>query len=472
MDLATATGGSKTAEEICFVDFKRRSKVRKLGDENEIRSSNESEKIENLVLVQQKRRKLIRPNFSKSITSDDKGIDLGASQNLKVPSSLGRYNVKDIKESCCALVQTEDNIKADAEVQNIISQMYPEDKNSNHARGHACSEGGERATDSALAAFNDKSECLDSIKADAEVPNIVGRTHSEDKNSSHARGYVCGEGGEKSTDGAFTAFKDGSKCLENINQNVFASASCTEKSCHMKKGLCRIDGIKSASLNTDSLRSICQEHHVHKIICAGRGINTGKEMAKDYGSSCAIEVKDGSECLQNSGNEKAPIEISYPIKEGLHVMDNIKSVSAGTESVSSICQQHHTGKIICTGRGSNTKEMSKDGSSCGAGVKDGFDCLQKSNNENASIATYCFREGLCMTDGKKSVSPDSESLPSICKECHVDKIMCAGRAIKTEEGLSKDGRSSFTTEVKDGSDGSQNSANDNAPITTCEQKMA
>lgn len=442
MDLATATGGNtnKTAEEICFLDFKRRSKVRKPCDENQIQSSRE-----NLVLAQPKRRKLIRPNFSMSITSDDKSIDLGASQNLHVPSSQGSYNVKDVEKSCCALFQTEDNIKADAEVCNAISQTPSEDKNSSHARGYACSEA-ERETHSPLAALNDKSKCLDSIKADAEVQKIVGPTHTEDKNS-HARGYVCGKAGEKSTEGALTAFDDGSKFVENINQNVFASASCKDKSCHIKKSLCVIDCIKSVSPNTESSHSICQEHHVHKITCAGRG-NTDEEMVKDCGSSFTVESKDGSEYLQNYDDEKVQIETSCPLKEGLYVTDSIKSVSAGTDLLFSICQTNHTGKIILTGRGSHAKEeMSKDG----------FDCLQNSINDNASIATSCVQ---------RSVSKDSESLPLICQECYVNKVVCASKTIKSEEGMSKDGRSSFTTEVKDGSDHSQTSG-DNALITSC-----
>lgn len=457
MDLSTATEGNakETAEETCFVDFKHRSKVRKLSDENEIRSSNESEKNENLVFGQQKKRKLIRPNFSKSITSDDKGIDLSASQNLQVPSSLGSYTVKDVKESCCVFVQTADNIKADAEVRNIISETHSE--KSSHARGYACIEGGERAADSALAAFN--------VKSNAEVQNIH-RTHSEDKNnSSRARGYGCGEGGEKAINGALTALNDGSKCLDNISQNVFASASCKD----VQNGLCSMDSIKSASLNTGSLRSIrqCQENHAHKIICAGRGINTDKEMPKD----CSSSFKDGSEYLKNSGNEKAPIETSCPMKEGLLVMNSIKSASAGKNSLHSICQEHLTGKIICTGRGNNTKqEMSKDGDYF-AGVKDGFDCLQNSNNDNASIATSCFQEGLCMTDSKKSLS---QSLPWIPQECNVGKVRCAGRVTKTEERMLKVGRSPISTEVQDGSDSCQNPGNeDNAPITPCElHKMA
>ncbi|KAL9276729.1 hypothetical protein ACSQ67_025742 [Phaseolus vulgaris] len=281
MDLTDATAGNtiKTAENTCFVDFKRRSKVRKLSA----------------------------------------GIDLDASKNLQ----LGSCNVEDVKESCCSLVQTEVNTKADAELRNIISETHSEDKNSSHARGYAHSDGGESASVSALAVFNDKSECLDSIK-DINVQNIISGTHSEDKKTSHAMGYVCGEGGEKSTDGALTAYSDESKCLENVTHNVFASASCKGNSCHIKKGLCKMDSISSVSSNLESSRSICQEHHLHKIVCAGRGTNTDKKMRQDCGSSFTIELKDGS--------EKLLIEISAPIKEG-------------TDSLHSICQEHDTGKI-------------------------------------------------------------------------------------------------------------------------------
>ncbi|XP_027345766.1 uncharacterized protein LOC113857777 [Abrus precatorius] len=421
MDLTTERGGNtnKTAEKLCFVDFKRRSKVRKLSDENEIKSTNESQKSENFMVVQPKRRKLIRPNFSNSTTSQ-KGIDLGASQ-LQVPSSHGTYNVKDVSESCCALVQTkEDNIKADAEAQNIIDQ-----------------------------------------------------THSQDKNSSHATGCACSVGGKRATDGALTAFNDRSNCLENINnQNVFSSASCKDKSCHIKKGFCTMDNIKSVSADTKSSHSICQEHHVDKITCAGRDINAEEEMPQDCSSTFSNEVKDTSEYLQNSANEKAPTETYCPIKEGLPVMNDRKSVSTGTNSLHSICQEHHIGKIICAGKGSNTEEMSKDGGSFVSEVKDGFHCIQNSANENASIATSCFKEGLCMIDSTKSGSLGAESLHSICQESRVHKVIFAGRAIKTEEGMSKDGGSSFTSEVKDGLKSSQNSGNDNAPIATCEDKMA
>lgn len=298
MDLTTASecNTNETAEDICFVDFKRRSKVRKLNDENEIRCPNESEKSENLVPVSQKRRKLIRPNFRKSTTSDDKGINLDVSQNLEVPLSHESYNLKDASESFCSLVHTEDNIKTDVEAQDFISLK-----------------------------------------------------HFEDKSSSDARGYVCNEEGGKARHGALAAFDSGSECLENTNnQNAFSPASCKDKSCHIN--------------NLESLLSICRERYLGNAMC-GRGGNTEERMSKDGESSFTIEVKDGSDFFQKSGNEKAPIETHCHIKEGLGV-DSIKSVCKDTESLHSTCQEHQVDKVICAGGGNNTeKTMSEDGGS-------------------------------------------------------------------------------------------------------------
>ncbi|QCD82894.1 cleavage and polyadenylation specificity factor subunit 4 [Vigna unguiculata] len=427
IDSTTATVGNtnKAAEVTCFVDFKRRSKVGKPSAGNE-----------NSVVGQQKRRKLIRPNFGNSLTSDDKVIDLDTSQNL----GLGSCNVEDVKESCCALVQTEVNTKAGAEASDIISEIHSDDNNSCRAREYGSSDGGERTSNSALAVFSDKSEGLDSIKVDTNIQNINGGTHTEDKETNHARGYVCGEGGQKATEGALTAFSDGSKCLENVTHNSFSSASCRGDRCHTKKGLCTMDIIKSVSLNSKSSFSICQDHQVHKIECAGGGTNADKEIPKECST---ITVKDGS--------EKVLIETSAPINESLHGIDSLKQVHAGTDSMCSICEEHD--KITSSGRGSNsTEQLSKDGSSFD-GVKDGFDCLQNSNIETGAIVPSFFKEVLSMTESKKSVCSDSESLPSLCLEC-------AGRPIKTE-----DCRSSVLTEVKDGSDGSQNCG------YTCKQKM-
>ncbi|CAL0312172.1 unnamed protein product [Lupinus luteus] len=158
---ASESNTNGTAEETPFVDFKRRSNVRKLGDGNEIRSTNKSEKSENLVLVPQKRRKLIRPNFSKSATSDDKGIDLGASQNLEV--SHESLNLTDVGESCCSLVHIKNNIKTDIEVQNISHKKHSEDESTSPATGYVCSEGGGKARDGVVSASNHESECPEKI---------------------------------------------------------------------------------------------------------------------------------------------------------------------------------------------------------------------------------------------------------------------------------------------------------------------
>ncbi|KAK7251982.1 hypothetical protein RIF29_35630 [Crotalaria pallida] len=265
MDLTPACEGNsdETAEEIPFVDFKRRSKLRKLNDDNEIRSSNQRQKSENLVLVSQKKRKLIRPNFGKRTTSDDKGINLVTSQNLEVPLSHESFDLKNVSESCCSVVQTEDNIKTDVEVQNIIRQK-----------------------------------------------------HSEGNNRSLAREYVCSEGGGKSRDGA-VAFNDGSECLEKINdQNAVSLASCKDETYHIK--------------NLESLFSICQERYAGNVI-GGRSINTEVAMSNDGDSS--FTNKDGSDCLQNSGNEKAPIDTCHTKENAL------KSVCKDTASLHSISQE-------------------------------------------------------------------------------------------------------------------------------------
>lgn len=253
MGSTTGTGGNSntTAEEINFVDFKRRSKVRKHSDEIE-RSSNNSKKSENLVLVQQKRRKLIRPNFNNSTSFDGKNIDLGASRNLQLPLPTGSCDLEDVIESCCTLVN---------------QSSYE-------------------------------------VKTEAVVQHIIDPTHSEGKNTSYAMGFICSEG-QNANNGILPALIDGSQCVDNKNhQEVLSSASCEEESSHTKEGSCIIDNTQSAYLETESLHAICQENNHDR-----GGINADDKMPKDCGSF-SIEAKDGSEYLGSSGNEKASIETS------------------------------------------------------------------------------------------------------------------------------------------------------------------
>ncbi|KAJ1393394.1 Development/cell death domain [Sesbania bispinosa] len=361
MDLTTTSGGNsnKTAEERCFVDFKRRSKVRKLSDGIEIRTSIESEK---------------------------------ARVQLLMTRALILVLLKIYRYHC--------------HMEVIILKM---------------------SVNAALIWFKLRITLKQMLKYRTLLVKHIVKIRivvmSGDMSAVKER--------EKATEGALTSFNDGSECMDN-------------------------------------------EDNADKIICAGRGINTEEEILKDHCSSFSIKVKDGPDNLQNSGNEKAPPEASCQIKGGLRVIDGINSLSPGTEPRHSICQKHHLDKIRCAGRGIDTGEMSKDGGSSFTGeVKDGFDGMQNPNNEDAPVTTSChIKKGLCMTDIIKSVSSDSESLHPICHEHHVVNVKCTGGWINTEEGMSKDGSSSFTTEVKDGSGSLEYSGNSNAPIPTCEQERA
>ncbi|CAL5198289.1 unnamed protein product [Lathyrus oleraceus] len=79
---------------------------------------------------------------------------------------------------------------------------------------------------------------------------------------------------------------------------------------YTKENSCMMDSKKSASLEKESLNSICQENNADEFRCADRGIDPDGEMPKDCGFF-SIEAKDGCEYLGNSGSEKAPIETCH-----------------------------------------------------------------------------------------------------------------------------------------------------------------
>lgn len=109
------------------------------------RNSNESKKNENLGFMQQRKRKLIRPNFNKSASFENKE-DLGASQNFQLPLLNGIRNHKDVNESCSTLVnQCGYDVKAEAEVQNVIDPKHSEGKDSSHATEFIYSKEGEKS---------------------------------------------------------------------------------------------------------------------------------------------------------------------------------------------------------------------------------------------------------------------------------------------------------------------------------------
>ncbi|GKU92655.1 hypothetical protein SLEP1_g6357 [Rubroshorea leprosula] len=98
MNIKSIPAGEKNiiqqAEGTPFVDFKRRSIVKKTLPEG--RTENCSETAEDTSIGQRKRKKLIRPDFGKNYSSEDKGMDGDVPHNLKRPlleSSVGTEKV-------------------------------------------------------------------------------------------------------------------------------------------------------------------------------------------------------------------------------------------------------------------------------------------------------------------------------------------------------------------------------------------
>ncbi|GAU45014.1 hypothetical protein TSUD_94490, partial [Trifolium subterraneum] len=428
-DSTTVTGSSpKTkAKEVDFVDFKRRSKVRKHTDEIE-RSSNESKKSENLGIVQQKRRKLIRPNFNKSASFEDKDNDHGASQNLQLPLPNGSCNKDDI-ESCCALgKQCGNDVKIEAEVQTIIDPTFSEGKNSSHDIKFIYSEGGEKENVNTLAALTDGSECV-ANKNHQDVLFSAScneeSSHTEDgscmidnvKAASLVTESVDAICQEKANIGSLPALNNASECADNKNcQKILSSASRNEEGSHAKEGSCMMDSVKSASLETEALHAIYQEK---------------------ANVSTPPPLNDGLECVDNKNHQR--VLSSSHTKEGSCVMDNVKSASLETESLHAICEEKAKTGILCP-------------------LNDGSECVDSKNHQKVLSSTSCkegschTKKGSCVTDNIKSTTLENESLKAICLENNANnKIICADRGINADNEMPKD-CGSFSIEAKDGSE--------------------
>ncbi|XP_057757167.1 uncharacterized protein LOC130976336 isoform X1 [Arachis stenosperma] len=469
MDLTAAASGGNT-NKTPVVDFKRRSKVRKFNDESEIKSSNESTNAENVVLELPKRRKLIRPNFNKNSTPDNRGIHLRMSQNVQAPFSHQSSNLNNVCQNGCDLVKMEDNLKTDAEGQKCIGSVDA----STHAKGFVCGEG-VRASDR-TAAGSVQSECLentqnltassasckdqschiqkdlptmDSIESYSEWQKYIGQPHSEDK-SSHDKGLVCGEG-LRARDGT-AAGGDGSKCLESIKNLKASLASCKDQSCHIQKGLPTMDSIDSVFPQMESLHSISQDHHADMVILsADRRVNAEEVMSQDGSSSCTFEIKDVSDCFQKSDDKNAPHESSYDINDSLHP----------------ICQEHHVDVVVSADGTNMEKEISKDGgSSFTIEDKNRSEFIQNSDHEKSPTETSSHViEAYEVMDSVKSVSSNGEAQDPMCLDHHVDKMKCAGRGINTDKEIPKDGDPSLIIiEAKDGSGSFLHTGNENGPI--------
>ncbi|KAG2688048.1 hypothetical protein I3760_09G076000 [Carya illinoinensis] len=109
----------QSARGTPYVDFKRRSEVRKIHDDMKSRVCDEIAGSDCLSGIQRKRRKLIRPNFS---------------QSLDVLSQESSFNSEDKEESCKALVGSydkENKLSSSAELLLVTCSNSCEDKNIN-----------------------------------------------------------------------------------------------------------------------------------------------------------------------------------------------------------------------------------------------------------------------------------------------------------------------------------------------------
>ncbi|XP_054777803.1 uncharacterized protein LOC129285879 isoform X2 [Prosopis cineraria] len=240
-------------EDARFVDFKRRSQVWR-NNETHIKGSDESVRSDNLQTVKQKKRKLIRPNFSKSTTPDDnKGINLG-SQNLQVSSSLGSLEPKDDTKSCEAVSRIDENLKIVGKELTLDCQKHFEDK-SDHSRSVNSEEGGKP-------------------REGWFIPKI--------------------------------GLNDGSGCPERLhNQNTSSSAFCEARNFNSNEGLCVRDDRKPIFSDTEIQHSICQAHNEEKVIGASGCINTGEGILQDGKQLLPTEVQDAPESEKNSGDANA-----------------------------------------------------------------------------------------------------------------------------------------------------------------------
>ncbi|CAL5213070.1 unnamed protein product [Lathyrus oleraceus] len=430
MDSTTVTGGSpKTkADKAHFVDFKRRSMVRKHNDEIE-RNSNESKKSENLGFVQQKKRKLIRPNFNKSASFEDKE-DLGASQNFQLPLPNGIRNHKDVNESCSTLVnQCGYDVKAEAEVQNVIDPKHSEGKDSSHAKEFICSKEGEKSKFQNVVS---SASCNKESSYTKENPCMMDNVKSSSLEMECLRA-ICQE---KANVGTLCSLNDRSECVDNKNhQKGLSSASFKEESSHAKEGSSLMHNKKPASLEMESLHAISHEK-------------------ANFGT--LVVLNDVSECADNKNHQKvfssaSCEEESSHTKEGSCMMGIVKSASL--ETPHAICPEKES---------IGTLPPLNDGSEC----LDDKNHLKFLSSASCKEESYHTEEGSCMMDSKKSASLEKESLNSICQENNADKFICADRGIDPDGEMPKD-CGFFSIEAKDGCEYLGNSGSEKAPIETC-----
>ncbi|KAI9122445.1 hypothetical protein K1719_006285 [Acacia pycnantha] len=411
MDIMIAADSSETDqidEGTRFVDFKRRSQVRR-NNETQIRGSDESvresEKSGDLRTVQQKKKKLIRPNFSKSTTPNGKNINLGSSQNLQVPSSLGNLEPKDDSKSCESVIQAEENCKIDGTELTLDCQKHFKNK-SDHVRG----------------------------------VNSEGRGNPRERRSLPKIGL-----------------NDGSKCPKHMhNQNASSSAFCEARSFHGKEGLRVKDDIKSMFSDTGIRHSICQAHSEEKIIGGSGYINIGNGTLQDGKQLLPTEVQDVPESEMNSGKEDASNHIN--VGEG--------TLQDGKQLLPTECQDVPESEMnsanedasnhINVGEGTSQDDDGKQ--LLPTEFQDVPESEMNSGNEDATNHIN-LGEGTSQDDGKQLLPTEVQDVPeSKMNSGNVD----ASNYVNIGEGTTQDGKQLLPTEAHDVPESEKNSGNEDA----------
>lgn len=163
-----------SAEVTPFVDFKRRSAVRKIDDDTKTRGCCEIARSDKLLGVQLKRRKLIRPDFGKKESSNEQGLNDDVSQSIDVLSQEGSLS-KDKPVRCEALNGSQDK-ETNLYQSFVICPISGDYKNTIVERGLNCE--GESKAESCEISF--RAGCKDEKESsqDTGIQNACEVSHN------------------------------------------------------------------------------------------------------------------------------------------------------------------------------------------------------------------------------------------------------------------------------------------------------
>lgn len=319
-----------SAEWSPFVDFKRRSEVRKTADDTKNRGCYKIAGSDGSLGVQRKRRKLIRPDFSKKESSNEQGINDDVSRCIDVFSQESSAS-KGEQSSCEALVGSQDNeTKLSQSV--VICSSSGECKNIIVERG--LDSEGELRTESSETSF--RVVCEDR-KESSLVNGIQNACEDKSYNSEDGLGV------KDPMEGQLSLVCDDTS--HSILQKSFVEIE--EKNAY--KGTAHVD-IEHGSTLPQSVENVNGLSHVNGEIAMGNTVNSsGVDSAtlqriKEFIDSCVDEGKRNN------------------WKQSITKRSDVSSENARCfkveESSQEICEGNvGSGEILATPNGSKSCEM-------------------------------------------------------------------------------------------------------------------